>query len=181
MIYGSLPLLVLLVLVFWSGAIAKVLHFRDFRATVMAYDVLPAALTVAFADAFVLAEVLAGGLMLTPSVRVSGILCAIALLIVASTGILVNLVRGRVGVSCGCGALSDGGEGLSWWMIVRNVVLVVVALVALRAGAGDPFAAPVVNVSGAVAVGLILTLVYFGANQAIAVHVRLHAPRGVMR
>ena len=181
MLDTSLPLIVLLVLVFWSGAVAKVLHFRDFRATVMAYDVLPAALTAAFAGTFVLAEVLAGALMLVPSVRVPGILCAIKLLVVASTGIIVNLVRGRVNVSCGCGALSDGGEGLSWWMIVRNAVLVVVALAALRAGAGDLIAAPVINVSGAVAVGLILTLVYFGANQAIAVHVRLHVPRGVTR
>lgn len=175
----SLPLTVLLVTVLWSGALAKLLRFPDFCATVVAYEIIPVALTALFAVAFILAEVAAGVLMLVPGLRVMGALGAAALLVMASGAILVNLLRGRVDVSCGCGALSDGGEGLSWWMLVRNGVLIAVALAVVRAGASAPAASSVLRLLGAVAIGSILVLVYYAANQVIVTHVRMDARQGV--
>jgi hypothetical protein len=48
-----------------------------------------------------------------------------ALLLVYASAIAVNLRRGRVHISCGCGlgGAVDGDARLSWWLVARNTVL----------------------------------------------------------
>jgi hypothetical protein len=53
-----------------------------------------------------------------------------ALLAVYAAAIAINLWRGRVHISCGCGFGGASGEdqSLSWWLVARNVLLGAVAV-----------------------------------------------------
>jgi hypothetical protein len=113
-----------------SGAVrllflVSLLHKRDdFRGFVQAVDgyrivpeVLswPVAIAIACAEAWVM---LAGDMVIGGGV----------LLLYASV-IAVDLVRGIVRIDCGCGGVA-GHNGLSWWLVCRNVLCAAAAIAA---------------------------------------------------
>jgi hypothetical protein len=54
-----------------------------------------------------------------------------ALLVTYAAAIVINLWRGRLHISCGCGlGASTGQQPLSWWLVARNLLLGAVAVVA---------------------------------------------------
>jgi hypothetical protein len=55
-----------------------------------------------------------------------------ALLATYAAAIAINLWRGRVHISCGCGfgGASAADQPLSWWLVARNLLLGAVAVVA---------------------------------------------------
>jgi hypothetical protein len=63
-----------------------------------------------------------------------------ALLALYAAAIAINLWRGRVHISCGCGfgGASDTDQQLSWWLVARNALLgTVAALAALPAASRE--------------------------------------------
>lgn len=111
--------------IFLISGIAKLPNLHRFEEAVTRYRVLPAVFTRAVVLVIPPAEAVAGILLLTGlELRATAVGVAL-LLVVFSTAILVNLLRGRR-VSCGCfGTLSQ--REISWLAVLRNIALIVVA------------------------------------------------------
>ncbi|MFV0282448.1 MAG: MauE/DoxX family redox-associated membrane protein [Castellaniella sp.] len=169
--YAALAVLAAL---FWLGALHKLRNFAEFESAVSGYRLLPAFLQRPFAWAFIAAELLAGGLLLLPAARVAGILAALAVLAVASLGVAVNLLRGRVDIDCGCGGLSQAPTSLSWWVVLRNGLLAALALLSWpQAGGFAP--RDLMWLDGVTFFGMSLALLglYLAFNQLLASHLEM--------
>ncbi|MGB3819773.1 MauE/DoxX family redox-associated membrane protein, partial [Achromobacter pulmonis] len=77
------------------GALEKLKDMAVFSAAVHAYEIVPAGLGGLFAWGFVLAEALAGALLLAPGLRAEGAALALLVLALATAGVAFNLARGR--------------------------------------------------------------------------------------
>lgn len=111
--------------------IAAIEKLRDpdaFRDAVENYQVLPGAVVPAFARAVPLLEVLAGAMLLPVASRQTGAWLALALWLMFTAAIVLNLRRGRDRIDCGCGgsAHTPLGKGL----VLRNVALMLATWVA---------------------------------------------------
>jgi Methylamine utilisation protein MauE len=87
---------------------------------------MPSWLVATAARAVVVFEVILGVawlVQLTPVPVVGG---TVLLLASYAGAITLNLVRGRVHISCGCGG--HDRQPLSWWMLPRNLILIVAAM-----------------------------------------------------
>lgn len=120
-------------LMFLLAAVHKLTGFGRFRAVLADYEVIPAFVVAVAAAALPLLEIALGlGWLFLPDVR--GVAFAsVLLLLLYSSVIVFNLLRGRVHISCGCGfgKAAQGDEALSWGLVIRNAGLLLVALTAL--------------------------------------------------
>jgi len=125
---GATVALILLI-----GAIDKLRDRELFEAIIDNYRLLPTGVVSGFARILPLAEFAAAALLLWPAARLLGAVLSTGLLALFSTAIAVNLLRGRRDVDCGCGGAS-GRQPLSWWLILRNAVLVLMTLAGASEG-----------------------------------------------
>lgn len=162
---------VLLVVLFGSAAASKWRDVAGFRRTLEAYRLLPGFAVTPVAALVPWCEgLLAAGLLLPPLWASFGVLAQLLVLTYA-VAIGINLGRGRDDIACGC--LGRAGFGLSPWMMVRNLVLVLVALPLLLPSSGRDLGA-FDAVIGATAVG-VAVLLYVTAEQLIANRLELSA------
>lgn len=123
-----------------GAAWGKARDFNTFRYVLADYQVLPAGVVPGVAVVAVLAEAVLGfGWLLAwlPGVGLDVVPVATAALLgLYGCAIVLNLLRSRRFISCGCGFGSTGGEQLSWWLVVRNGVLMVLAASAGWPGSG---------------------------------------------
>jgi len=113
-------------LLFAAALVHKLRDLGAFRRTLDAYRLVPAAL-VPVALTLVVAleaavQVLLGGREPNPA----GLVVAGSMLLLYAGAIAVNLGRGRDRIDCGCVGAA-GRDGLSWWLVGRNVVLAAAA------------------------------------------------------
>lgn len=154
------------------GGGQKLLNLPVFEAVVELYEVLPRALAPLFARVFPLLEILAGALVLLAPGAIGGA-AAVAVLLLASAGILVNLLRGRRNIDCGCGG--DSHPRLSWALLGRNAVLLLAAAIAgLAVSARELVWIDYLTV---VALALALLGLYAATNQLLANQPRYQALR----
>ena len=156
-------------LMFLAAAWHKASDREHFHVTLLEYQVLPEALVAPAVMLIPLFEAVLGVSWLAgyPDVALSAIGSA-ALLGVYALAIAINLLRGRVHFDCGCGfaGKSDNEQYLSGGLVLRNVVLIVLALSTLfpasdRAlGAGDYLTL----LAALLAIGLL----FAAANQLLA-------------
>jgi hypothetical protein len=112
----------LLALVFLTAAVGKMRHWAVLHGVIANYRLLPDRLVAPVAYALppveaVLAATLPFG-ALSPWPEAG----AAALLLVFAAAMGINLMRGRRDIDCGC-FQSALKQGLSWILVVRNVVL----------------------------------------------------------
>lgn len=160
--------------IFVSGAWSKWRERELFAQAMEGYELIPSVAVPSASLAFIVAEFVIGGLLLTPLARPWPALAGVALLLVVSVAVAVNLLRGRSDISCGCGGAS-GDQSLSWSLVARNAVLVLL-LAATALGSGVRalgWADYAVIVIG----GLLLAGLYAAASQLIANQPRLTALR----
>ena len=120
-----------LAVVFALAAIAKLRALDEFFGVVHNYRVLPEALVRPVAYGLPPVEAaIALGLLIEPT-RMPAASGAALLLLVFGLAMAANLVRGRVGIDCGCFA-SALKQRISWSLVTRNVVLIGLALLALQ-------------------------------------------------
>lgn len=114
-----------------TGSWRKLRSLDEFRAVLADYRLVPARATKPAAFVVALVEGVLSGFWLVAPWRVEAAVLAsvgTALLMAAYGGaITANLLRGRSWIDCGCG----GGEQLSWFLVVRNLVLTGFALMPL--------------------------------------------------
>lgn len=108
---------------FATAAAHKIRDPQSFIRTFAEYDILPRRFSASGAIALVAAELsIATGLLIAPRGIPVGF-AAVSLLLIYSLAIIVNLIRGRLEIDCGClGPASR--QPLSAWLVMRNGVLI---------------------------------------------------------
>ena len=151
----------LLAAIFAVAVRHKIFAWVRFCASLQAYELVPTSLTKVVAGLLIVAELVAiAGLV---PVYAFGFALAAVLLTVYLLAILINMLRGRSFIDCGCG---DEPTGLSSWLVTRNFILVAVSVTGFFT---------VANISlGLVVVGLCLAVVayllYAALDQMITNH-----------
>ncbi|MBK8961321.1 MAG: methylamine utilization protein MauE [Proteobacteria bacterium] len=120
------------------GAWQKLRDQLAFRTALEAYDIVPAnSLSALAAWLLPCAEVLAAVALVVDRTRGYGVALAALLLCVVTAAVIVNLLRGRTDLGCGCGGIEDE-QTLSWALVARNgVLLLLLAVVAMEPAARD--------------------------------------------
>jgi hypothetical protein len=151
-------------IVFFMGAWPKLRDSGTFRAAVDSYGLLPEPLVPIAARGLPLFELAAGLLLLFPETYGRGAELAGALLLLVTAAVVVNLVRGRTDLDCGCGGSS--GQPLSWGLVARNAVLFTLTILAGQPGAERAIVwADYLTAGGAV---LALVGLYVSVNQLMS-------------
>lgn len=163
-----------LAIILLIGALDKLRNFSMFEGAVLAYRLIPEALSQLFAALFVAAELAAALMLLVPQTRWLGAALGLGVMAVATAGVVINLLRGHTDVACGCGNLKDQSAGLSWWLVVRNGVLM--ALLASALWPVTAYSARALGwIDGFTFFGACLAFIglYFVVNQLIDSHLKL--------
>ena len=117
--------------VFALAAFTKLRALDEFVGVVHNYRVLPEVLARPVAYGLPpLEAAIAVGLLIEPT-RTLAASGAMVLLLTFGFAMGVNLVRGRVEIDCGCFAAALK-QRISWSLVARNLVLIGLALLALR-------------------------------------------------
>lgn len=156
------------------GGIDKLRNLDLFEGAVLAYRLLPVTFSRPFAVFFMVAELGAAVLLLIPQLRFYGALLALCVVGFATAGVAINLLRGHTDVACGCGNLKEQSAGLSWWLVVRNALLL--GAVGLLFIPAHVFIERHLSwVDGFTFFGSTLAMLglYFAVNQLIESHVKL--------
>ncbi|MDK9704428.1 MAG: hypothetical protein OEL20_14945 [Sulfuritalea sp.] len=113
-------------LVFLFGAWQKLHEREEFAGILENYRLLPVAMVGWMAYLLPLIEAVAGLLLLFQETRLPGALLAFALLLLVTSAVAINLVRGYSEIECGCGGFSDGvsGQVITWGLVLRNLALI---------------------------------------------------------
>lgn len=104
-----------------------------FQAQLAAYSLLPAPTVPVMARLLPWVEALVFVTLLLPSTRSTAAVMAAGLFGVYAAAMAVNLLRGRHDIDCGCGGPP---QALSWWLVLRNLVLAGFALMLVLPVAG---------------------------------------------
>ena len=131
MVDPVIPLVIALSLaVLWLAAAAhKLRAFDVFSAVLADYRVVPAGVTRVCAAAVVGIELGLGIGLLMPIGRNAALAGSALVLVFYAGAIAVNLLRGRRFIDCGCSGIA-GQQPLGAWLVARNLLLAVAALVA---------------------------------------------------
>jgi len=147
----------------------------QFRQVLSAYGLLPPSLTpiaawiIPFVDLTV--ALMLFMMLLVPSVGGAGAVLAAALFAFYGLAIAINLLRGRRDFDCGCswGGAGNAGQGqIHWGLVIRNAVLVALAL-ALVFGEASRLATWLDRVN-AVAAGLAFGVIWIAFDILLANH-----------
>jgi uncharacterized membrane protein YphA (DoxX/SURF4 family) len=128
----------LLALVFLTAAVGKMRHWTAFQGVIVNYRLLPESLLAPFAYFLPPLEALLGTALLIRLFSPWTEFAAGALLLLFAVAMGINLRRGRRYIDCGC-FQSALKQSLSWHLVARNVVMVLLLGVALilKDGSGD--------------------------------------------
>ncbi len=122
----------LLAIVFLGGAWQKLRDMEGVAMAVEQYRLLPRSWSLPAARCLLAAEASAGLLLLPLATRTAGAVLALAVLVTVTAAVAINLMRGRHAIDCGCGGL-EGGQHLSWGLVLRNGLLGLAAALSLAA------------------------------------------------
>jgi len=157
-----------LAVVFLIAFLHKVGAPASFVTTLKAYRLLPDGLALIAAYALIAAELVAAFALLVNSVF--GSIAAVSLLAIYALAILVNLLRGRRDIDCGCSG-PYVRQTLSGWLIARNIGLIAVALLTMLPAA-EPRNLGVLDWFTSLAAAATFGLIYFSANHISSVNAR---------
>ena len=119
-----------LAIVFLVAAWQKLRDLETFEAALANYALLPNWLLAPVARVLPLLELGAGLALVAAPTHAAGAMLVLGLLVLVTAAVAINLLRGRADVGCGCGGIEDE-QRLSWALVARNGVLMLLALVAL--------------------------------------------------
>ena len=154
-------------LLFLLGAVHKLTALDEFRPILADYRLLPAGLVPVMAPTIGVLEGAIGVAWLFAPDKALPAVATAALLMLYACGIAINLRRGRTHISCGCsfGRSAGGDDLLSWGLVSRNLVLVVVAAVALLPAGQRSFGG--LDFFTLAAALLVAVLLFAASNQLI--------------
>ena len=155
-------------LLFLLAAIHKLTALQRFRATLTAYQLMPAGLAAPMSILLPVLEALLGAAWLLSFMPAHLAVVSAGLLASYTAGIAVNLLRGRIHIDCGCSMGSHAGrdQQLSWGLVSRNSLLIVAALTATLPANGRTIG--LIDYLTLVAGLLAIVLLYGAANQLLS-------------
>ncbi len=115
-------------LLFVLSAMEKLQDREVFRFQLEEFQLLPKSLVTTAARVIIFAEVMTA-IALLLSDPFFGVATGCVLLAIYALAIFINLLRGRTWMDCGC--LGSAAEGLSYWLVTRNLVLLAALMVLL--------------------------------------------------
>ena len=154
---------------FFVAGYHKFADAAQFRVTLLEYQVLPEVLVAPTSRIIPIIELLLGGAWLLSYYQAG--LTAIAsagLLGIYAVAITINILRGRVHFDCGCGfgGKTENEQYLSGGLVLRNVVLIVLALLTmLPSGTRDLGIGDYLTLAAAL---LATAMLFAAANQLLA-------------
>jgi hypothetical protein len=104
----------------------KIGAWPRFCASLAAYQLVPEKGVKPAGILLVVTEVMTVFALLM--VHTAGFIAASGLLCIYTAAIVINMLRGRSYIDCGCG---DAPTGLSGWLLLRNGVLIILAMLGL--------------------------------------------------
>lgn len=123
-------------LVMFAAAWHKFSERDEFVGALDAYQLIPSALLFPLTRVLPMIEIAIGIFSLIPSTRGVGLTAFAILVAVYGLAIMINLVRGRNEIDCGCGG---DVHLLSWGLVARNLMLVALALVMAAPSIDRPY------------------------------------------
>ena len=126
----QLTIALALAALFAAACAHKLLAWREWPGVVRNYRLLPDGLAAVIAGGLIGAEALTALALLWSPTRSAGAGAAATLLVAYAAAIWVNLKRGRTAIDCGCFG-SRLRQGLSAWLVGRNLALALLALMLL--------------------------------------------------
>ncbi|MCP4301369.1 MAG: methylamine utilization protein MauE [Gammaproteobacteria bacterium] len=157
-----------LAIVFVVAVVHKLTAPASFVATMKAYHLLPAGLTAIVGYVLIGAELVTVFALLLNNR--SGSAAAVVLLAAYTFAILINLLRGRSDIDCGCSG-PHLRQTLSAWLVVRNLGLIALALLTLLP-VGPSRALGVLDWFTSFAAAATFGLIYLAANHIGSVNAR---------
>jgi hypothetical protein len=113
-----------------GGSVSKLLAFRWFVKTLASYKLVPEGMVTLSALAVVLGELVVGTLAIAGKLQPWTSYSAVGLFACFTVALVVNLVRGRFDLKCGCHGLWKK-DRVGWQLVFRNLGLSGLALLAL--------------------------------------------------
>jgi hypothetical protein len=164
-----------------NAARHKLSDRKSFMATLGDYQLMPATVLKPAVWLIIGSECVLGCAWFAASAESAAVAaCATSLLLTGYTlAIAINLLRGRVYVSCGCGLSNSAADGqsLSWGLVLRNILLVLIAL--LAALPGSTRALGVFDIATLIATLPAMVLLYIAATQLMTNSAAIGAWRNV--
>lgn len=118
---------------FGAAAATKLAALEPFTGVVRNYRLLPEPLVRPVALSLPVAELLLAAGLMVPATGRAAAAGAVLLLLAFAAAMAVNIRRGRVDIDCGC-FMTVLRQRLGWGLVVRNLLLVLLALPLLAAG-----------------------------------------------
>jgi hypothetical protein len=146
-----------LAVLFAASTVHKLAALGEWPGVVRNYRVLPAALALPAAGMLLIAGALTAAALFWAATRRLGACAAAAQLLLFAVAMAINLRRGRSSIDCGCFG-SRLRQGISAWMVLRNLALALLALSLLLPA--RPRDLTVLDIATAVAVVASLTFLY---------------------
>lgn len=159
-------------LLFGVALAHKLGDWPRFLEALSGYDLLPRPAASWIGPGVVLVEAgIVAGLLFAAG-RTPALWLAALVLCVYAFAMAVNLVRGHALADCGCGGFGVPRQRLEWWMVRRNLLLTLLALLATLPAASrglEPAEIFVVCCATAAAAGLYLAHGTLAANRRLVV------------
>jgi len=127
MMIAAVIIRLLLAVIFLRAALHKLRNYKTFQAEMNAYQLLPLAWLPAAAALLIGIESATGILLMNP-VWTMGLCLAALLLIIYAIAMMINLLKGRRTIDCGCGGPLAAKKTISWSLVIRNFILALLAL-----------------------------------------------------
>lgn len=159
---AALAAVVFQALLFLRAAWHKASDYGRFHGFLADYRLLPDGLLGVVSRGLIGAELAVVVLLICPPLSMWGALGAAGLLSLYAGAIAINVLRGRERVECGCGGAA---QRLSWALVLRNLVLVAVAVLAMFC---EVSATTALEVAVAVVSGGLAWCAYLIAEQIMA-------------
>jgi len=118
----------LVALVLLAAGLAKLASWREFIKIVRNYEILSASLSRLVGRLLPVAEIVVAVGMLVGLLVPWSALAAIMLFVMFGSAIVINLLRGRRDISCGC-FRPQRNQRLTWGLVMRNAMLASLAAV----------------------------------------------------
>ena len=115
-------------IIFLSSSISKYNTLEKHIGIIENYKVLPPHWSRVLGKLDILVEFSIGTLLLLGLFQFLSGLIAGSLLLIYTVAIVINILRGRTEISCGCGGVL-GNHNLSWKLVIRNIALVSICIV----------------------------------------------------
>lgn len=155
-------------LLFLLAALHKFSSLSHFRAILQDYQLLPVVFIAPLTIVIPLCEAAIGACWLLLADPAPVALASMLMLGLYTVAIVINLSRGRVHISCGCGIAGsdEGDQHLTSGLVWRNVTLIVLALIGSLPVARRSFG--LVDYATLIAAIPATVLLYVAGNQLLA-------------